>query len=321
MFCNTFFRGVQSMNIENIRCFISLAECLNFTKAAMKEHITQTTMSRKISVLEEELGATLLYRDTREVHLTSAGSQFYSQAVELVNLYDRTVEQVQSAQQSFQSELKIGIGTYEHVLLNQLLEYYLTVSSHDITFNCQQEPGIALARDFIDGLFDIIICVDQYEQSHLSANVRSLGIIPLYNEPYFLVLHKDNPIAAHNPVPLTLLNDQTLITMRSDSPGNIRQTFREHFSFQKSLQVNSLNSKLVMINSGLGFSWVPRYAADFNPCYRNLVLRETAPPYRARKAKLYYRKDASNPATSDFINNVRDFLENGKGTFPRPDNQ
>lgn len=303
------------MNIENIRCFISLAECLNFTRAAMKEHITQTTMSRKISVLEEELGATLLYRDTREVHLTSAGTQFYTQAVELVNLYDRTVEQVQNAQRSFQSELKIGIGTYEHVILNGILEYYLTVSGHDVTFNCRQEPGVALARDFTDGLFDIIICVDQYEQSHLSANVRSLGMIPLYSEPYFLVIHKDNPIAAHNPVPLTLLSDQTLITLRSDSPGNIQQTFREHFPFQKTLQVNSLNSKLVMINSGLGFSWVPRYAANFNPCYRNLVLRETTPPYHTRTAKLYYRKDASNLATLDFIKFVRNLMDNGKGPF------
>ena len=43
------------MNIDNIRCFISLAECLNFTRAAEKEHITQTAMSRKISALEKEL--------------------------------------------------------------------------------------------------------------------------------------------------------------------------------------------------------------------------------------------------------------------------
>ena len=52
------------MNIENIQCFISLAECLNFTRAAEREHITQTTMSHKISVLEKELGVKLLYRDT-----------------------------------------------------------------------------------------------------------------------------------------------------------------------------------------------------------------------------------------------------------------
>ena len=50
------YEGRLRMNIENIQCFISLAECLNFTRAAEWEHITQTTMSHKISVLEKELG-------------------------------------------------------------------------------------------------------------------------------------------------------------------------------------------------------------------------------------------------------------------------
>ena len=43
-----------AMNLDNIRCFVTLAECLNFTRAAAKEHITQTTMSRKISALEKD---------------------------------------------------------------------------------------------------------------------------------------------------------------------------------------------------------------------------------------------------------------------------
>ena len=55
------------MNLENMKCFISLAECLNFTKAADKEHITQTSMSRKISSLEEELNVRLFYRDNHSV--------------------------------------------------------------------------------------------------------------------------------------------------------------------------------------------------------------------------------------------------------------
>lgn len=68
------------MNLDNVKCFISLAECLNFTKAAEKEHMTQTSMSRKISGLEEELGVRLFYRDNHQVILTDAGSEFYVHA-------------------------------------------------------------------------------------------------------------------------------------------------------------------------------------------------------------------------------------------------
>ena len=109
------------MNFDNIRCFISLAECLNFTRAAKKEHITQTAMSRKISALEKELDVYLVYRDTRQVELTAAGQDFYIRAKEIIHLYDDTVKQVQDIQSDFQSELRIGVGVYDHVLLNQFL--------------------------------------------------------------------------------------------------------------------------------------------------------------------------------------------------------
>ena len=66
------------MNLENMKCFISLAECLNFTKAADKEHITQTSMSRKISSLEEELNVRLFYRDNHSVVLQMPGGSFIS---------------------------------------------------------------------------------------------------------------------------------------------------------------------------------------------------------------------------------------------------
>ena len=68
------------MNLDNVKCFLSLAECLNFTKAAEKEHMTQTSMSRKISGLEEELGVRLFYRGNHQVIVTEAGREGYGQA-------------------------------------------------------------------------------------------------------------------------------------------------------------------------------------------------------------------------------------------------
>lgn len=53
------------MNIDNIKSFIILAETLNFTKAAAKENITQTAMSRRINSIEEELEVLLFYRNNK----------------------------------------------------------------------------------------------------------------------------------------------------------------------------------------------------------------------------------------------------------------
>lgn len=121
--------GGGSLNLDNVKCFISLAECLNFTKAAEKEHMTQTSMSRKISGLEEELGVRLFYRDNHQVILTDAGSEFYVQAQKLLDVYESTVRLVQNVEQGYARSLKIGVGIYEDELLDTFLGQYVMGTS------------------------------------------------------------------------------------------------------------------------------------------------------------------------------------------------
>ena len=156
------------MNIENIQCFISLAECLNFTRAADREHITQTTMSHKISVLEKELGVKLLYRDTKQVFLTNAGTRFYSQAKEIIKMYHQTVEEIQNVQKDSQSELKIGIGIYEHALLSKFMNSFMEKNKGKVKITCMEEHTLTLIQDFQDGLFDVILCNDSFSHKFLT---------------------------------------------------------------------------------------------------------------------------------------------------------
>jgi DNA-binding transcriptional LysR family regulator len=61
------------MTLEQIKNFIALADFRNFTKAAERSFISQSTLSRSVASLESSLGIKLLERDTRYVTLTEAG--------------------------------------------------------------------------------------------------------------------------------------------------------------------------------------------------------------------------------------------------------
>ena len=71
------------MDIANIHSFVVLAELLSFAKTAEKEHISQSTLSRRIQSLEKGLNVQLFQRDTRNIKLTEAGKEFYFQANKL----------------------------------------------------------------------------------------------------------------------------------------------------------------------------------------------------------------------------------------------
>ena len=68
------------MELRHLRYFVALAEQLNFTLAAEKVHVTQSTLSHQIKQLEDELGSRLFERENRRVTMTQTGEAFLERA-------------------------------------------------------------------------------------------------------------------------------------------------------------------------------------------------------------------------------------------------
>ena len=58
------------MELRHLRYFDAIAETLNFTRAAERLHVTQSTLSHQIKQLEEEIGVALFDRIGKRVSLT-----------------------------------------------------------------------------------------------------------------------------------------------------------------------------------------------------------------------------------------------------------
>mgnify|MGYP000583099302 CR=1 FL=1 len=64
------------MELRWLDDFIALAHTQHFSRAAEAQNVTQPTFSRRIKLLEEEMGATLINRQTLPLSLTPAGEEF-----------------------------------------------------------------------------------------------------------------------------------------------------------------------------------------------------------------------------------------------------
>ena len=66
------------MTIQDINCFLNLAETLNYTKTADELFISQPAVTRHINALETELGFKLFNRSVkRKIALTEAGKSYF----------------------------------------------------------------------------------------------------------------------------------------------------------------------------------------------------------------------------------------------------
>jgi DNA-binding transcriptional LysR family regulator len=72
------------VELRQLTYFVAVAEELHFGRAAERLHLAGPSLSQQISNLERELGTQLLVRDRRHVELTPAGSQFLTDAREVL---------------------------------------------------------------------------------------------------------------------------------------------------------------------------------------------------------------------------------------------
>ena len=66
------------MTFNQIKYFVTVAECLSFTEAAKCLFITQPALSRQINAMEEKLGTRLFIREKKRLKLTPGGSVLYN---------------------------------------------------------------------------------------------------------------------------------------------------------------------------------------------------------------------------------------------------
>ena len=93
VFSNFYKYGGSYMELRVLKYFLSVARNENISKAAEELHLTQPTLSRQLSELEEELGTRLFVRGKRRTTLTEEGIFLKERAREIVALADKTVAQ------------------------------------------------------------------------------------------------------------------------------------------------------------------------------------------------------------------------------------
>ena len=96
------------MDLRSLNYFSVVAEELNFTRAAQRLNMSQPPLSNQIKALEEELGTLLFVRGSRGVALTEAGKLLYRRSAQLLDLAERTREEVGALAMGLSGTLCLG---------------------------------------------------------------------------------------------------------------------------------------------------------------------------------------------------------------------
>ncbi len=177
------------MDLNLITLYLTLVEAGSFTKAAKILKQPKSTVSRRVAVLERELGVTLLYRTTRQVQITPAGLEFYESCRHQVLGLQKAVENAKGATEEIQGTLRITAvedivsSLFAPILIEVKKKYPKLV----IEVNTSQHL-VDLVRDG----FDLALRIGNLKDSSLMR--RSLGQFSssLFASPAYL--KKSHPV-------------------------------------------------------------------------------------------------------------------------------
>jgi LysR family cyn operon transcriptional activator len=195
------------MELRHLRYFVALAECLNFTRAAERVHVTQSTLSHQIRQLEEEIGQPLFARAAgKRVAMTEAGQLFVAFAQRSLNEVDHGIAMLRPAADGTSGRVRIGAThTFNISLIPECVAQYLarhpTTRVH-VEELAADEIGARLHR----GELDIGI-------AYKPSTATDLHFEPLFHEEMVLVVAADHLFAARRRIRMVELHQRPLVLL------------------------------------------------------------------------------------------------------------
>lgn len=290
------------MDTRQLEYFISVADCLNFTKAAQRFYISQTAISQQIKALEDSINVKLFTRNNRSVKLTPAGEIFYKEAKFIVAKTDEAIKKAQLATSGYSGFLKIGVipGHEQSYLPKLLRNFHRNYPLIDLSI---KEDNIEnLNKQLEDGLLDVAFNMDFNLDRYKNIKWKSLMKHPLY-----AILYKSHPLSNETKISRASLKDESFIFIkRNEAPYGFDRIISNcidcGFSPKIVHQTDSIETIYLMIKAEMGITIFPKYINDKEN--DNLVFLEMDGENEYIESVLTWNSTNSNPVLPVFLDNV-----------------
>lgn len=194
------------MELRHLRYFVALADTLNFTRAAERVHVTQSTLSHQIRQLEDEIGRPLFERIGRRVLLTDAGETFVGYAAKALREVDQGLGELLRAPDDLAGEVRIGTtGTFNVGFVPECMAIFLQ-RHPTVKVVVDELAADAIAQRLVEDTLDIGIAYQPADPSHL-------WFEPLYTEEMVLVVGLQHPLAHRKRVRMVELHRQRMVLL------------------------------------------------------------------------------------------------------------
>ncbi len=295
------------MTLTELRYVVTLARERHFGRAAERCHVSQPTLSVAVKKLEDELGIPLFERSKSSIRVTETGQRIIEQAQRVLDQVGVIKDMAQDGKNQLNSPLKVGaIYTIGPYLFPHLLPE-LRRAAPEMPLYIEENYTANLRQKLRHSDLDAIIIALPFEEPEVVT-------MPLYDEPFVVLLPADHPLTAKDEITADELSREQLLLL---GPGHC---FRDQVLVSCPPLVDAITKRadgdkpdLVtegssletirhMVASGLGITVLPLSAATGMKYHEDiLAVRPFAAPVPFRTVALAWRVTFPRPKAIDVL--------------------
>ncbi len=247
------------MDFDSLKAFITVSEQGSFSIAAIRLHLTQPAVSKRVAQLETQLGVKLFDRIGRTVNLTEAGRELAPRALKILADVEDSRRAITNLTGTVSGHL--SLATSHHVGLWRLPDV--------LKLYAKKYPDVSLDLHFMDSE----VAHEEIVQGNLELGIITLApkphdrlvSTPVWRDQLKFVCGVEHPLADAGPVSLAALTHYPAVLpdMSTFTGRIVKRMFEQQgLTLQTGMSTNYLETIKMLISVGLGWSVLPASMLD-----------------------------------------------------------
>ena len=255
-------------DLTTLRIFLAVYRLGNLTKAAEREHIAPSAVSKRIQDLELELGTLLFYRHARGVIATPAGEVLARHTQSLFDGFNRMTAEMSAYTDGSRGQVRIhahssAVVQYLPGEIASFVERY-----PEVRVVLREEASPSVVQSTLDGIADLGIIASNL------APPAGLRILPYRQDRLLAVFPRSHPLAALEEIDFAAMRDSDHISLETGSSLQVllaRAAESLGFVLNTRIEVTTFEAAMRMVEAGLGVAVIPE--GVLATCAGNLAVR------------------------------------------------
>ncbi len=246
------------MHIESLKVFCDLIDTRSFSKAAVKNFISQSAVSQQVRAFEELFERQLVERNRKGLAPTSAGLIFYKGCREILDRYNALGEELKDLGNIVSGQVRVAtvysVGLHE---LSQVVKNFIKAYPQ-ANIHIEYSRANKVYDDVINGANDFGIVA-------YPASNSQLEIIPFRSDQLALICYPGHRLAKHKSVGIGELKGERLIGFERDIPTRkaVDKMLRDHqITPDYVMEFDNIETMKNYVEAGQGITILPQTTVE-----------------------------------------------------------